>query len=164
MGRLRRIVFDALVLNDVPVRMQDAVVCAVEVAPRYALPLNVLLAVIEVEGGKPNSYSVNTDGSFDYGTMQINSVHLSGLAQYGITASHLMSSGCYPVELGAWMIARHLQGCSTEYWSCVARYHSKTPTKNSIYRAKVIRSADKWGAWIKRVFPVYRQDDTVGAR
>lgn len=137
----------------VPSYMQAAVSCAFEVGPRYGVPVNLVIAVAEVEGARPHTVKKNSDGSLDVGRMQINSIHFDDLAQYGITPQHLMEPGCYPVELATWMIARHMQGCKADLWTCVARYHSKTPQNNIEYQRKLIPAAARWSQWVRQHFP-----------
>lgn len=150
--------FDALppLPPDTPVYMQEAVACAIEIAPKYGVPANVVMAVAEVEGAPPQTIRVNQNGSFDVGRMQINSVHFDMLSAYGITPQHLMASDCYPVELATWMIARHMQGCPHDLWTCVARYHSKTPPNNLVYRQKLLPAAMRWASWIQQYYPVIK--------
>ena len=140
-------------LAQLPPQMQQTVVCAMEASHEYSVPLNAVLAVAEQEGGKPGMAKRNRNGSYDYGVMQINSTHLEEFGKYGITRAHLMHDGCYPVQLATWMIQQHLNSCNAEFWTCVARYHSKTPSLNAVYRAKILPKAAKWSNWIKQSFP-----------
>jgi len=136
---------------DLPPMWQETIVCAIDAATRHGVPLNVVLAVAEVEGGRPGMARVNNDGSVDYGRMQINSRHLQDLGAYGITAESLMQPGCYSVDLGTWIIANHIRLCrDDEFWFCVAKYHSKTPSVNARYRTKLLPAAAKWAAWVKQ--------------
>ena len=155
MGRL----MDALppLPPSVPAYMQVAVSCAFDVGPKYGVPVNVVMAVAEVEGAKPNTVSRNRDGSVDVGRMQVNSVHFDQLAQHGITPGHLMEPGCYPVELATWMIARHMQACKSDLWTCVSRYHSKEPRDNAAYRSKLVPAAARWAFWVRKNFPAAKE-------
>ena len=61
-------------------------------AVKYDVPANIILAVAEIEGGKPGRYVENTNGTYDVGTMQFNTAYLHDLAQYGITAKDVAAS------------------------------------------------------------------------
>ncbi len=78
---------------------------------------------------------VNTNGSIDYGLMQINSIHLSVLSTYGITSSLLMDP-CASIYVAAW----HLRKMMLKYgntWRAVGAYHSQTPAERDKYAAQV---------------------------
>ena len=52
------------------------------VAQLYHLPPRVLPAIQHVEGGAPGEISHNTDGSDDFGVMQVNSRWVPALSAY----------------------------------------------------------------------------------
>jgi soluble lytic murein transglycosylase-like protein len=78
----------------------------------------------------------NTNGTADYGCMQINSVHLRELAGYGVGARDLVADQCKNIFIGAW----HLKKMIRKYgpcWSAVGAYHSETPQLRDRYAAEV---------------------------
>ncbi|MBY8606294.1 MAG: lytic transglycosylase domain-containing protein [Burkholderia sp.] len=82
-----------------------------------------------------NAKRVNTNGSIDYGLMQINSIHLTTLSTYGIT-SHTLMDPCASVYIAAW----HLRKMMLKYgntWKAVGAYHSQTPAERDRYAAQV---------------------------
>lgn len=128
--------------------------CVLEAAHRQSVPANVLLAVASIEGGKNNQYVRNTNGSYDMGHFQINTIHWKkGGAFYQhptIRPEIVASNGCYNAELAAWLIGRAIrQSNKQEFWAKVADYHSKTPEFNRIYRKKLIPLAKRWGDWLQ---------------
>lgn len=122
---------------------QERVECSIQAARHYQIPALVLLAVAEQEGGKPGQKVRNRNGTFDYGAMQINTVSLADLRKFGIHEKHVLAKGCYPYYLAAWRIAGHLRSDSGDIWQRAANYHSRTPYFNRIYRAGLIRKAEK---------------------
>jgi len=54
---------------------------------------------------RPDARHKNANGSTDYGVMQINSIHLPTLAQYGISQGTLMEP-CKNVYIAAWHLRR----------------------------------------------------------
>ncbi|VBB16580.1 lytic transglycosylase domain-containing protein [Burkholderia stabilis] len=82
-----------------------------------------------------NAMRINTNGSIDYGLMQINSIHLSTLSTYGITSRTLMDP-CASIYIAAW----HLHRMMLKYgntWKAVGAYHSQTPAERDRYAAQV---------------------------
>ena len=66
--------------------------CSVIAAVKYDVPANIILAVAEIEGGKPGRYVENTNGTYDVGTMQFNTAYL----QTGAIWNHSKRrSGCW---------------------------------------------------------------------
>ena len=132
--------------------IKERIVCSVVAAVKYDVPANIVLAVAEVENGKPGQYVRNTNGTFDVGPMQFNTDYLADLAKYGITPEAVANGGCYPYELAAWRLRGHIRNDSGDVWTRAANYHSRTPKYNAIYRAKLIRAARKWADWLAQRF------------
>ncbi|MGL4755806.1 MAG: muramidase [Aeromonadaceae bacterium] len=139
-------------LADIPPQEQERVVCSISAAVKYDTPANIVLAIAEKEGGKPGQRVRNTNGTDDVGAMQFNTDYLKDLAKYGITANDVAGHGCYPFELAAWRIRMHIKNDSGDIWTKAANYHSKTPGKNRIYRADLIKKAVKWAEWLESRF------------
>jgi soluble lytic murein transglycosylase-like protein len=90
----------------------------------------------------PDALHRNTNGSVDYGVMQINSIHLPTLAQYGISSSTLMQP-CKNVYIAAW----HLRQKMNKYgntWAAVGAYHSETPAMRDRYAQQIAAILRKW--------------------
>ncbi|WP_322103879.1 lytic transglycosylase domain-containing protein [Paraburkholderia sp. J41] len=84
----------------------------------------------------------NANGSIDYGVMQINSIHLPVLSQYGISSSTLMEP-CKNVYIAAW----HLRQKMNKYgntWAAVGAYHSETPALRDQYAQQIADILRKW--------------------
>ncbi|WP_254367158.1 lytic transglycosylase domain-containing protein [Paraburkholderia sp. NMBU_R16] len=84
-----------------------------------------------------NAIHRNANGSIDYGMMQINSIHLTTLARYGVSAGDLMNP-CKSVYIAAW----HLHRMMVKYgntWAAVGAYHSETPQERDRY-AKMVKA------------------------
>lgn len=90
----------------------------------------------------PDATHRNANGSVDYGVMQINSIHLPKLAQYGISSSTLMEP-CKNVYIAAW----HLRQKMNKYgnsWAAVGAYHSETPALRDQYAQQIAAILRKW--------------------
>lgn len=145
-----------MVFADIPPAMQERVICSVEAAVKYDVPANIVLAVAELENGKPGLYRENANGSRDVGTMQINTTYLADLAAYGIKPKDVAAAGCYPYELATWRLRGHLLHDKGDLWTRAANYHSRTPEYNRVYRTKLKLSAAQWAAWLAQRFEVVR--------
>ena len=139
-------------LADLPPQLHERVVCSIAAAVKYEIPANIVLAVAEKEGGKPDQWVRNSDGSHDVGTMQFNTTYLRDLAPYGITAEDVAASGCYPYELAAWRLRGHIKNDGGDIWTRTANYHSRSPQHNATYRADLMVKAKKWADWLAARF------------
>lgn len=140
---------------DLPPMIQERVVCSIMAAVKYEVPANIVLAIAEKEGGKPNEWVKNSNGTFDVGSMQFNTTYLNDLKKYGITADDVAQPGCYSFDLAAWRLRGHLRHDAQDLWTRAANYHSRTPKYNQIYRDDLIKKAAKWGHWLEVRFPTY---------
>jgi len=85
--------------------------------------------------GHADAMHHNQNGSVDYGMMQINSIHLSVLSHYGLSAPDLMNA-CTSVYVAAW----HLHRMIIKYgntWQAIGAYHSETPAERDRYARQI---------------------------
>ena len=59
---------------------QALALCIFTAAQTYSVPPTVILGVLNVEGGKVGMASSNTNGTYDLGPMQINTIWVPELA------------------------------------------------------------------------------------
>jgi len=85
---------------------------------------------------------VNSNGSIDYGLMQINSIHLPRLAQYGISPDKLMNP-CANVYVAAWHLRQKMDKYGNS-WEAVGAYHSETPTLRDQYARQIMAILRRW--------------------
>lgn len=113
---------------------------------RYGVHPLVLSLILKVEGGYSGARIRNTDGSFDLGLAQINTIHLPELRKYGLTENMLRNNDCISFGVAAWHVNRVAQGQKIDseeaFYSVVARYHSKTPRHNENYSRKLMSAAE----------------------
>lgn len=117
--------------------------CIVFAANRYQVNPAVILSILRVEGGKTGRVSYNSNGTYDIGLMQINSIHLKELAKTGISFQQLKNNGCLNVAIGAYYIKKaELSGSkSRNGWNNIANYHSRTEVYNNRYAYKIAKAA-----------------------
>jgi hypothetical protein len=124
-----------LLINDVPVE------CINEAALTYFVPAQVIISVLETEGGRVGMANKNTNGTYDYGPMQVNSIWLPKIAPYGYTKEQLQYDACANVMVGTWILSNKIAETVNKkdsYWKGVAGYHSRTPHLNERYQAKIL--------------------------
>ena len=144
-----------MILMDIPPAQNERVVCCILAAVKYEVPVNIVLAVAEKEGGEPGQWVKNSNGTYDVGVMQFNTSYLTDLEKYGITAQDVAARGCYSYELAAWRLRGHLQHDKDDLWTRAANYHSRTPKYNAIYREDLMKKALVWGRWLDERFATY---------
>lgn len=103
----------------------ESAYCVVSAARRFNLPIEGLLSILLVEGGKLGGISRNTNGTVDLGPMQINTIWLnkgsplSGHVDY----ARLRDDLCTNVHSAAWILASHLPRAK-DIWTAIGYYHS----------------------------------------
>lgn len=98
---------------------------------RYHLDPRLLKAMaIQESGLNPKITNTNRNKagkalSTDYGVMQINSSHVPELISMGVIRSKddLLTNPCLNVQVGAWILAKHLQTCGVN-WRCLGSYNA----------------------------------------
>lgn len=120
----------ALEVHGVPIE------CINQAAILYHVPAKLILSVLAIEGGRVGIASANKNGSFDYGPMQINSIWLTKIQQYGYTKQQLQYDPCVNVIVGTWILSQNIANAST-VWCGIGGYHSHTATLNYRYQKKV---------------------------
>lgn len=117
--------------------------CLKSVADHYGIHLDILFAILMVEGGTIGETSrPNKNGTKDLGLFQFNESNLPELKEMGITREEMMNDGCLNAAVAARHLLRSIQGqpvpsTRLEYLQMLSRYHSKTPDKNLIYATKL---------------------------
>lgn len=110
--------------------------CINQAAIRYYVPATLILAVIKAEGGRNGMARKNTNGTYDYGVMQVNSRWLNKIKPYGYTARDLQYSPCKNVEVGTWILSQSIAEAAA-LKKGIGYYHSHTEHLNQKYHQKV---------------------------
>lgn len=122
--------------------------CFNEAGARYHIDPRLLRSMSKVESRfNPAAigYNRNKKGvvtSRDFGLMQINSTHVSGLISMGVIHDwqELLTKPCLNVMVGAWILAKHLQVCGVT-WECLGSYNAgfadDNQRKRMLYARKV---------------------------
>lgn len=115
--------------------------CYEEAGNRYGISPNLLHAISKAESSfNPVAINYNSNGSYDYGLMQINSSWEPTLRKLGVPWDSL-ANPCTNVMIGAWVLSQCIQDYGYT-WSAVGCYNSRTPNKRDRYAARIARIID----------------------
>ena len=122
--------------------------CMALVASIYHLPPRVLPSIQAVEGGHPGTVRTNTNGSQDFGVMQVNSLWLPTLAAYtglpeATVRDRLVSRACFNIAAAGAIFRLYLDETRGDLMLAVGNYHSHTPAHNAKYQLLVQRAASR---------------------
>ena len=110
--------------------------CFAEAAAEYNVAPQLLWAISRQESRNDQSaVRWNTNGTYDYGHMQINSLWASTLGPIRWAA---LADPCQSTRTGAWILSHCIQKYGYN-WKAVGCYHSQTPDKRDKYASSVAR-------------------------
>ncbi len=123
--------------------------CLLMAAQTYSVPPAVLVGIYNVEGGKVGQQVRNTNGTYDLGPMQINTIWMPQLADYwgvssGTAKKWVRDDPCTNMGVSAWILRHHLDQTGS-LGKAIAHYHSKTPEHGLKYKRKVVSAMEKQG-------------------
>ncbi len=116
--------------------------CLMLASQTYSVPPAVLVGIYKAEGGQVGQEVRNTNGSYDLGPMQINTIWLPQLAEkWGVSQTTarkwVRDDACTNVGVAAWILQGHIE--ETQSLSqAIAHYHSRTPQYGTRYKKRVI--------------------------
>lgn len=116
--------------------------CMMLAAQTYEVPPAVLVGIYKAEGGKVGQEVANTNGSFDLGPMQINTIWLPELAQkWGVSKERarelVRDDACTNVNVAAGILRSHLDE-TQDLAQALQHYHSRTPKFGEKYKKRVL--------------------------
>ena len=123
--------------------------CLMMAAQTYSVPPAVMVGIMQVEGGRVGQQVLNTNGSYDLGPMQINTIWVPRLAKYwGVSEATakrwIRDDACTNMGVSAWILRRHLN--ETQSLSkAIAYYHSRTPSLGYSYKNRVVSAMRRSG-------------------
>ena len=112
----------------------------------YHLPPRVLPSIQAVEGGRPALIQPNTNGTFDLGLMQINTIWIGSLARYAhmtgpAVTDRLLHDPCFNIANSAAIVRVCLTEAHGNLMVAIGYYHSHTPARSMAYQQKVLGAA-----------------------
>ncbi len=123
--------------------------CLMLASQTYSVPPAVLVGIYKAEGGQVGQEVSNTNGSYDLGPMQINTVWLPELAEiWGVNESTarkwVRDDACTNVGVAAWILRGHIDETDS-LTQAIAHYHSRTPRHGTRYKKRVVELMDQNG-------------------
>jgi soluble lytic murein transglycosylase-like protein len=116
--------------------------CFEEAGSTYGISPLLLWGIANVESSlDPQAINKNTNGSYDYGVMQINS---SWYRTLGAETWNKLSDPCTNVRVGAWVLAQCIQKYGYN-WEAVGCYNSGNPERRKSYAKKVFNQLKSAG-------------------
>ncbi|MDP7142948.1 MAG: lytic transglycosylase domain-containing protein [Alphaproteobacteria bacterium] len=111
-------------------------------AQNYDVPPEVMFGIYEVEGGRVGQVVGNTNGSYDIGPMQINTLWVPELARMWNVSEYeafelLRDDPCVNTGVSAWILRSHLDETG-DLAKAVGYYHSRTPHLTEAYKKRVM--------------------------
>ena len=118
--------------------------CWEKIGARYKIDPLLLKAIAWKESrGKADAIGPKLkDGNRALGMMQINTIHLPKLAEYGIFREHLFKV-CTSQEVGAWV----LSSCIRQFgntWKAVGCYYTGGASKNTAAQIAYVRDVQRF--------------------
>ena len=115
--------------------------CLMLASQTYDVPPAVMLGIMKAEGGQIGQQVKNTNGSYDLGPMQINTVWIPELAKsWGVNQKTAINwvrdDACTNMGVSAWILKNHLIETGN-IKQAVAHYHSRTPRYGVKYQKRV---------------------------
>ena len=123
----------ALIIHDVPIE------CINVAAIAYHIPASLVVSVLMTEGGRNGLAKPNANGTFDYGPMQINTIWIDKLKQYGYTRYDIQYNPCVNVLVGTWILGQSIAEADNLNYG-IGSYNSHTWAHNSNYWHKVAKN------------------------
>lgn len=118
-----------------PVRHLDEA-CIVEASRMSGIPLAALCGILVTEGGRTGEALDNTNGTWDVGAFQVNTVHVDELLEIGIPPEAVLKDGCVNAHAAAWLLKKEYRRTGN-LWDAIGAYHSRTPKRHSVYIRRV---------------------------
>jgi soluble lytic murein transglycosylase-like protein len=127
---------------------QALALCIFTAAQSYSVPPSVILGVLNVEGGKVGMASANTNGTYDLGPMQINTIWVPELASHwGVPQKTALrwvrDDACVNIGVGTWILRKKMNEAGSLAGG-IAGYHSGTPKFGTPYRNKVLTAMQRY--------------------
>lgn len=111
--------------------------CIVRASREYDVHPLVIKAVVLVEGGKPGMVNRNSNGSYDLGVMQLNTINLPAMKKKfrWLNFTKLTDNTCANIIVGSYFLSEKIKEAGSVVKG-VGNYHSKTEKYHNRYLAR----------------------------
>lgn len=116
--------------------------CLMLASQTYSVPPAVMVGIMHVEGGRVGQQVANSNGTYDLGPMQINTLWMPELAKkWGVSETTawrwVRDDPCTNMGVAAWILKNHINETGS-LAKAIQYYHSRTPKYGSAYKGKVV--------------------------
>lgn len=123
--------------------------CLMLASQTYQVPPAVMVGIWQVEGGSVGQAVGNTNGTYDLGPMQINTIWIPELSKkWGVSEETakkwIKDDPCTNMGVAAWILRSHYNETGS-LSKAIQHYHSRTPKYGNAYRKKVIAAMAQKG-------------------
>lgn len=101
----------------------QAVQCIADASVRYEVPELLLHAVLRKENGRTGQAVRNSNGSYDMGLAQINTVWVPHFARYGVKLEHLLHDTCTNLQASAYILKDNLLKFKGDWFKAIVAYN-----------------------------------------
>lgn len=137
-------------------RTQDAAEaykCSLKASKYYSVSPYIIQTVLQTEGGVKGSKVPNSNGTYDYGPMQINDIwvnELKRMENVNVDKVKLSNNICYNIYIGTWILSYRIKEVNGDVWLGLGNYHSKTKKYHNIYMKRAYNAYSQILAhWVK---------------
>jgi soluble lytic murein transglycosylase-like protein len=109
--------------------------CVQRAAKHYEISPFIIQTVVDIEGGKIGTVRKNTNGTYDLGVMQLNTVNFNKIKKRfpNTTYLDLILKPCVNIYVGVWFLSESIKNANNNLLKGVGNYHSKTPSIHATY-------------------------------
>jgi soluble lytic murein transglycosylase-like protein len=109
--------------------------CITEAGKKYSIHPLILFSIAKRESNfNPRAINKNSNGSKDFGLMQINSTWIKKLKQYGISEKELFLP-CFNIHIGAWILRQYINYYGPS-WRAVGAYNAGNSSQSQRERLR----------------------------
>ncbi len=117
--------------------------CLILAAQTYHVPPAALIGIMHVEGGAVGQAVRNSNGTYDLGPMQVNTIWVPQLARLWnvdqkTATNWVRDNPCVNVHVSAWILRQRYDEAGQDLFKAIGNYHSKTGWRSYDYAMKVV--------------------------
>lgn len=112
--------------------------CSIKAGRYYNVSPYLIQTLLSLEGGVKGSKVRNSNGTYDYGPMQVNTIWIKEIKRIdniNVKESRLINDVCYNIHIGAFILSSKISEAGGDVWKGLGNYHSKTLRYHNRYLA-----------------------------
>nr|WP_232199475.1 lytic transglycosylase domain-containing protein [Thioalkalivibrio thiocyanodenitrificans] len=126
-----------------PLPQETAEVCIAQASARYHVPPLLIQSILTQEGGQLGQrVGPNRNGTYDLGPMQINTIWIEPLKEYGIFEQDLLWSPCVNIGVGVWILRKYYEHHDQDWTKAIMSYNAGFAIENGREYARTV--LERW--------------------